>query len=80
MSVAHLNVRSVASRKNLYLLKQTVTNSHFDICTVCESLLDPIVYDVDTQFRDIRLSGKIEGHKGEAVDYLSMLKTSTRPA
>ena len=74
MSVAHLNVRSVGSRKNLYLLKQIVTNRHVDIFTVCESWLDPTVCDVDTHFGDIRLSGKIEGHTGEA------LKTSTRLA
>ena len=80
MSVAHLNVRSVASRKNLYLLKQRVTNRHFDISTVCESWLDPTVYDADTHFGDIRLSDKIEGHTGEALDYSSMSKTSTRLA
>ena len=79
-SVAHLNVRSVASRENLYLLKQTVTNNHFDIFTVSGSWLDPTVYDADILFRQIRLSGKIKGHTEEAVDYLSMLKTSTRPA
>lgn len=78
--VAHLNVRSVASRENLYLLKQTVTNNHFDIFTVSGSWLDPTVYDADILFRHTRLSGKIKGHTEEAVDYLSMLKTSTRPA
>ena len=31
-------------------------------------------------FQDIPLSGKIEGHTREAVEYSSMLKTSTRPA
>ena len=31
MSVAHLNVRSVASRENFYLLEQTVTTNNFDI-------------------------------------------------
>ena len=31
-------------------------------------------------FQDIRLSGKIEGHTREAVEYSSMLKTCTRPA
>lgn len=80
MSVAHLNVRSVASRKKLYLLKQIVTNSHFDIFTVCESWLDPTVYDADTHFRGMRLSGKIEGHTEETLDYSSMLKTCTRHA
>lgn len=71
ISVAHLNVRSAASRK---------TNSHFDIFTVCESWLDPTVYDADTYFRDMRLSGKIEGHTEEALNYSSTLKTSTRLA
>ena len=80
MSVSHLTVRSVASRENLYLLKQTVTNNHFYIFTVSESGLDPIVYDADILCRHMRLSGKIEGHTGEALHYSSMLKTSTRPA
>ena len=34
----------------------------------------------DTHFGDIRLSGKIESHTGEVLDYSSMLKTSTRLA
>ena len=47
MSVAHLNVRSVASRENFYLLKQTVTTNSFDIFTVSESWLDRTVCDAD---------------------------------
>ena len=47
MSVAHLNVRSVASRENFYLLKQTVTTHSFDIFTVSESWLDRTVCDAD---------------------------------
>ena len=34
MSVVHLNVRSVVSRENFYLLKETVTTNNFDIFTV----------------------------------------------
>ena len=81
MSDSHLSVRFVASRGNLYLLKQTVTNDNFDSFAVSELLLDPTVRDADILiFPDIRLSGKIEGHRGEAVGYSSMLKISTRPA
>ena len=47
MSVAHLNVRSVASGENFYLLKQTVTSNNFDIFTVSESWLDRRVCDAD---------------------------------
>ena len=47
MSVAHLNVRFVASRENFYLLKQTVTTNSFDIFTVSESWLDRTVCDAD---------------------------------
>ena len=47
MSVAHHNVRSVASRENFYLLKQTVTSNNFDIFTVSESWLDRTVCDAD---------------------------------
>ena len=47
MSVAHLNVHSVASRENFYLLKQTVTTKNFDIFTVSESWLDLTECDVD---------------------------------
>ena len=73
MSVAHLNVRSVASRENMCLLKQTVTNNYLYIFTVSGSWLDPTVYDADILFRHIRLSGEIEGHTGEAVDYSSVI-------
>ena len=47
MSVAHLNVRSVASRENFCLLKQTVTTNNFDIFRVSESWLDRTVCDAD---------------------------------
>ena len=47
MSVAYLNVCSVASRENFYLLKQTVTSNNFDIFTVSESWLDRTVCDAD---------------------------------
>ena len=36
MYVAHLNVHSVASRENFYLLKQTVTTKNFHIFTISE--------------------------------------------
>ena len=73
-SVAHLNVRSVASGENLYLLKQTVTNNHFDIFTVSGSWLDPTVYDADILFRHIRLSGEIEGHNRRGGGLLVYIK------
>ena len=64
MSVAHLNVRSVASRENFYLLKRTVTTNNFDIFTVSESWLDRTVCDADilipgyTTFRQHRAPHK----------------------
>ena len=81
MSVAHLNVRSVASRENLYLLKQTVTTNKLRYLR--QSLSRGWTVQYATRiflFRDIRLSGKIEGHTREAVEYLSMLKTFTTSA
>ena len=74
MSVAHLNVRSVASRENMCLLKQTVTNNYFDIFTVSGSWLDPTVYDADILFRHIRLSGEIEGHNRRGGGLLVYIK------
>ena len=47
MSVAHLNVRSVASRENFYLLKQTVTTKNFHIFIVSVSWLDRTVCNAD---------------------------------
>ena len=52
MLVAHLNVRSIASRETFHLLKQTVTDNNYDIFTISESWLDPTVSDAD-----IRISG-----------------------
>ena len=81
MSVAHLNVRSVASRENLYLLKQTVTTNKLRYLR--QSLSRGWTVQYATRiflFRDIRLSGKIEGHTREAVEYLSVLKTFTTSA
>lgn len=49
MSVAHLNVRSLASRENFHLLKQTVTSTNYDIFTISESWLDSTVCDADIQ-------------------------------
>ena len=67
MSVAYLNVRSVASRENFYLLKQTVTSNNFDIFTVSESWPDRTVCDADilipgyTTFRQDRGPHKRDG-------------------
>ena len=47
MSVSHLSVRSAASRENLYLLKQTVTNNNFDTFALSELWLDPTVRHAD---------------------------------
>ena len=47
MSVSHLSVRSAASRENLYLLKQTVTNNNFNTFAFSELWLDPIVRHAD---------------------------------
>ena len=47
MSVAHLNVRSVASRENFYLVKRRATTNNFDIFTVSESWLNRTVCDAD---------------------------------
>ena len=47
MSVAHLNVRCVASRENFYLLKQTVTTKKFHIFIVSVSWLDRTVCNAD---------------------------------
>ena len=47
MSVAHLNIRSVASRENFHLLKDTVINNKYDIFTISESWLDSTICDAD---------------------------------
>ena len=47
MSVAHLNVGSVALRENFYVLKQTVTTKHFHIFTVSILQLDRTVCNAD---------------------------------
>lgn len=47
MSVAHLNVRSVASRENFHLLRDMVINNRYDIFTICESWLDSTICDAD---------------------------------
>ena len=43
LTIAHLNVRSMASRENFHLLKQIVTN--YDIFTISETWLDPSTCD-----------------------------------
>ncbi|KAK2562924.1 hypothetical protein P5673_013901 [Acropora cervicornis] len=45
LTVAHLNVRSMASRENFHLIEQIVVN--YDIFTISETWLDPSVYDSD---------------------------------
>ena len=47
MSVAHLNVRSVASRENFHLLKDMIINNKYDIFTISESWLDSTICDAD---------------------------------
>ena len=76
--IAHVNVRSVASHENFYLLKQTVTTKNFDIFTVSESSLDRTVCDSDILIPGYTTSGRIEGRTREAAEYSSMSKT--RPA
>ena len=76
--IAHVNVRSVASHENFYLLKQTVTTKNFDIFTVSESWLDRTVCDSDILIPGYTTSGRIEGRTREAAEYSSMSKT--RPA
>ena len=45
LTVAHLNVRSMASRENFHLIEQIVVN--YDIFTISETWLDPSVCDSD---------------------------------
>ena len=47
MSVAHLNVSSVASHENFHLLKDMIINNKYDISTISELGLDSTVYDAD---------------------------------
>ena len=47
MSVSHLSVCSAASRENLYLLKQTVTNNNFDTFALSELWVDPTIRHAD---------------------------------
>ena len=45
LTVAHLNVRSMASRENFHFIEQIVVN--YDIFTISETWLDPSVCDSD---------------------------------
>ena len=45
VTIAHLNVRSIASRENFYLVRQTV--SDYDIFTISETWLDLSTCDTD---------------------------------
>ena len=49
VTFAHLNVRSVRSRENFYLIWQTITDNCLDILTISESWLDPSINDSDLQ-------------------------------
>ena len=79
MSVAHLNVRSVRRAK----ISTFLNSYHQQLRYLRQSLSRGWTAQYATRiflFRDIRLSGKIEGHTRERVEYLSMLKTFTRTA
>ena len=91
MSVAHLNVRSVASRENFHLLRDMVINNRYDIFTICESWLDSTICDADifipgyTTFRQDRGLLKRGGgllvsvkniHKPSVIEKWSLLSES----
>ena len=48
-TIAHLNVRSMVSRKNFHLIKQTISSNEYDISTISETWLDPSTTDTDIQ-------------------------------
>lgn len=49
ITVAHLNVRSMASREKFYLVKQTIVHHNYDIFVISESWLDPSTTNNDIQ-------------------------------
>ena len=49
ITVAHLNVRSMASREKFYLVKQTIVHHNYDILVISESWLDPSTTNNDIQ-------------------------------
>ena len=48
-TIAHLNVRSMVSRENFHLIKQTISSNEFDIFTISETWLDLSTTDADRQ-------------------------------
>ena len=48
-TIAHLNVRSMVSRENFHLIKQTISSNEYDIFTISETWLDPSTTDTDIQ-------------------------------
>ena len=49
VAIAHLNVRSLRSRENFYLVSDTITANSFDIFTISETWLDSSTGDADIQ-------------------------------
>ena len=49
ITIAHLNVRSMASREKFYLVKQTIVHHNYDIFVISESWLDPSTTNNDIQ-------------------------------
>ena len=49
VAIAHLNVRSLRSRENFYLVSDTITVNSFDIFTISETWLETSTSDADIQ-------------------------------
>ena len=49
VAIAYLNVRSLRSRENFYLVSDTITANSFDIFTISETWLDSSTGDADIQ-------------------------------
>ena len=49
VAIAHLNVRSLRSQENFYLVSDTITANSFDIITISETWLDSSTSDADIQ-------------------------------
>lgn len=47
VSIAHLNVRSLCSRENFYLVWQTITDGDYDIFTISETWLNASTTDME---------------------------------
>ena len=48
-TIAHLNGRSMVSRENFHLVKQTILSNEYNIFTISETWLDPSTTDTDIQ-------------------------------